>query len=316
MLLRTKKKSLGNIIGRLSFIFLLFLPLSASGQSSREQRYIDYIDTYKDLAIEQMLRYNIPASITLAQGLLESGAGYSRLATQGNNHFGIKCHDWTGMSMTENDDAPNECFRVYGSARESYEDHSVFLTTHRRYASLFSLSRSDYKGWARGLKAAGYATSPTYANALIDLIERYGLAKYDKATKYNKDALLAVSGGHSLLSDNSHPIYINNRNYYIVAREGDTFKSLSQELGVRYASLAKYNERDKNDTLSEGDIVYLQKKRSKADKAYKKEVHIVEAGESMYSIAQQYGIQLKALYKINKLLPNYEIAVGDSIKVY
>ncbi len=296
-------------------IVLLLLPVCVVGQTQREQRYIDYIETYKDLAIEQMLLYNIPASITLAQGLLESGAGYSRLATQGNNHFGIKCHDWTGLTMTENDDAPNECFRVYGDARESYEDHSVFLSTGRRYASLFSLSRTDYKGWARGLKKAGYATSPTYASALIDIIERYGLARYDKATTFNKYVPrpgLATGAAR----EGYHPLYMNNRNYYVVARAGDTFKTLSQETGVNYIKLANYNERDKNATLDEGDIVYLAKKRSKADKAYKKVPHVVAADESMYSIAQMYGIRLKDLYKKNNLSPDYTIAVGDELRVY
>ncbi len=299
------------------YILLLFLPIGVSAQSTREQRYFDYIDTYKDLAIEQMLKYNIPASITLAQGLLESGAGYSRLATKGNNHFGIKCHNWRGRTMRENDDAPNECFRVYKNARESYEDHSVFLTTERRYASLFKLSRYDYKGWARGLKAAGYATSPTYASSLISLIERYNLSKYDKATKYNKFVTRHEPREDELpYGEDYHPIYMTNRNFYVVAREGDTFMDISRELGISYGTLAKYNERNKKDVLSDGERVYLKKKRSKADKAYKKMPHIVQDGESMYDIAQQYGITLKSLYKMNKLSPNYSIAVGDTLRVY
>ncbi len=296
---------------------------SAAGQSLTEVRYIEYINTYKDLAIEQMLRYNIPASITLAQGLLESGAGYSRLARQGNNHFGIKCHDWRGRTIYEDDDARHECFRAYKTVRDSYEDHSLFLTTGRRYSSLFYLSRTDYKGWARGLKAAGYATSPTYANSLISIIERYGLAQYDRATKYNK-FIVQHEGKMTPMDDASysrqtngyHPIYMTNRNYFLIAREGDTFKGLSQETGVKYTSLAKYNERNKNDVLSEGDIVYLQKKRNKADKVYKNVPHIVEPGESMYSIAQKYGITLEALYKLNHLGADYTISVGDKLRVY
>ncbi|MCD7713877.1 MAG: glucosaminidase domain-containing protein, partial [Prevotella sp.] len=139
-------------------LLMLLLSVAAFGQSQKDKRYHDYIATYKDLAIEQMLKYNIPASITLAQGLLESSAGYSELATIGNNHFGIKCHNgWRGRTMYRDDDAKNDCFRVYKNPRESYEDHSIFLTTGQRYASLFKLKRTDYKGWARGLKAAGYA---------------------------------------------------------------------------------------------------------------------------------------------------------------
>ncbi len=299
------------------FLLLGLLPAAAFGQSTKDRQYLDYIDTYKDLAIEQMLKYNIPASITLAQGLLESRAGLSRLATQGNNHFGIKCHDWSGRAIYEDDDAAQECFRMYKNPRESYEDHSVFLSTGRRYASLFSLKRTDYKGWARGLKAAGYATSPTYASSLIDIIERYGLAKYDKATKYDKFVTRHEPRlGVTLPEEEYHPIYMNNRNYYVVAREGDDFKMLSREFGLSYTKLAKNNERNKNDILSEGDIVYFEKKRSKADKSYKKVPHVVEAGESMYSIAQKYGIQLKSLYKMNKLSPTYNIAVGDELRVY
>ncbi len=299
-------------------LLFLFFSLTAFAQSTKDRQYMDYIDTYKDLAIEQMLKYNIPASITLAQGLLESRAGLSRLATQGNNHFGIKCHNWTGRTIYEDDDARQECFRRYKDPRESYEDHSVFLTTGRRYSNLFSLKRTDYKGWARGLKAAGYATSPTYASSLIDIIERYNLAQYDKATKYSHFVTRHEPRlGVTLSDDEYHPIYMNNRNYYIIAREGDTFKSLSREFGVKYTTLAKNNERDKNDVLSEGDIVYLEKKRSKADKSYKKIPHIVEAGESMYSIAQKYGIPLKNLYKMNHLSPStYQIEVGDELRVY
>ncbi len=299
-------------------LLTLLLPLAAAGQTQKDKRYHDYIATYKNLAIEQMLKYNIPASITLAQGLLESSAGYSELATIGNNHFGIKCHNgWRGRTMYRDDDAKNDCFRVYKNPRESYEDHSVFLTTGRRYASLFKLKRTDYKGWARGLKAAGYATNPQYANSLIDIIERYNLAQYDKATRYDKHAARHEPPATIDTPDpNQHAIYMNNRNFYVVARAGDDFKSLSRELGIAYGKLAKYNERDKHDTLDEGEYVYLAKKRSKADKSFKKTPHIVQDGESMYSIAQKYGMQLESLYKLNHLSPDYNIAVGDSLRVY
>ncbi|MCD8289570.1 MAG: glucosaminidase domain-containing protein [Prevotella sp.] len=299
-------------------LLLLLLSVAAFGQSQKDKRYHDYIATYKDLAIEQMLKYNIPASITLAQGLLESSAGYSELATIGNNHFGIKCHNgWRGRTMYRDDDAKNDCFRVYKNPRESYEDHSIFLSTGQRYASLFKLKRTDYKGWARGLKAAGYATNPQYANSLIDIIERYNLAQYDKATRYNKHATRhEPSAPIDTPEANMHAIYMNNRNFYVVARQGDDFKSLSRELGIAYGKLAKYNERDKRDTLDEGEIVYLAKKRSKADKSLKNKPHIVQPGESMYSIAQKYGIQLKALYKLNNLTPDYTISAGDALRVY
>ncbi len=301
-------------------IILLLLQcacFAAFGQSRKDVRYREYINTYKDLAIEQMLKYNIPASITLAQGLLESSAGYSPLATKGNNHFGIKCHKtWKGKTMHVNDDAPNECFRVYKNARDSYEDHSIFLSTGQRYASLFKLSRNNYRGWAKGLKAAGYATNPNYANSLIDIIERYDLAKYDRAKKYDKKAARHETHGAGNTDVNRHAIYMNNRNFYVVAHEGDDFKSLSRELGVPYGKLAGYNERDKRDSLEEGEIVYLGKKRSKADKSYKRVPHIVQAGESLYTISQKYGITLKSLYKMNNLPLDYAVSAGDKLRVY
>lgn len=300
------------------FLLLLFaLTASFAGaQMKWNQRYQTYINQYRDLAIQQMLRYNIPASITLAQGLLESGAGYSELAARSNNHFGIKCHGWTGRKSYHDDDDTQECFRAYDNVYESYEDHSVLLSTQPRYSSLFSLRKTDYKGWAHGLKKCGYATSPTYAQKLIGIIELYKLHVYDKATKYDrfmeqrtyKDTPAAKGGM-------AHPIHAYNKNYYIVAREGDTFKSIGEELGLSYRKIAKYNERNKKDKLSAGDIVYLKKKQKKAEKTYKNRPHVVKAGDSMYSIAQYYGIRLKSLYKKNGLSPDYKIKVGDTLRV-
>ncbi len=289
----------------------------ASAQMKWNQAYQTYINQYKDLAIEQMLRYHIPASITLAQGLFESAAGKSDLVRQGNNHFGIKCHtSWTGATQYHDDDARGECFRVYSDAKESYEDHSRFLARQPRYASLFSLSNTDYKGWARGLKACGYATNPQYANKLIQIIELYKLHEYDKAKKYDK--FMAEHNGtdqpvnaEGLL----HPIHIFNDNYYLYAREGDTFKGIGKEVGISWRKLAKYNERDKHDILHKGEIVYLKKKRNKAPKQYKKRPHVVQSGESMYTISQKYGIKLKKLYKMNKLSPDFQIYPGARLRV-
>ncbi len=283
-------------------------------QLRRNSMYESYIAQYKDIAIEQMLKHDIPASITLAQGLLESGAGRSTLATKGNNHFGIKCHDWTGKKMHQDDDMRNDCFRVYDSPRESYEDHSSFL--HRqRYKSLFTLKRTDYKGWARGLKACGYATNPRYAQKLIEIIELYDLQQYDKAKSY--DTFMARhEGGGSGDGHGSHSISYNNDNYYVVARNGDTFRSIGKEMDISYRKLAKYNERDKDDVLTDGDRVYLRKKRTRADKGFKKQPHTVRGGESMYDISQLYGIRLKSLYKKNNLSSDYMPRVGDKLKVY
>lgn len=302
-------------MARLIYIILFLCVLVPRGFSQLRQNtvYWDYIHKYKDIAIEQMLKHDIPASITLAQGLLESGAGRSTLATRGNNHFGIKCHDWTGASMRRDDDAKNECFRVYENARGSYEDHSTFLK-RPRYSSLFQLKRTDYKAWAKGLKACGYATNPQYANRLIDIIETYKLYDYDKERKY--DRFLARHEGTLADAIGGHRIDYRNKNYFVVARSGDTFASIGKEFGVSARKLARYNERGKKDRLEKGDIVYLKKKRSSAEKAYKRKPHVVMEGESMYSISQRYGIRLKYLYKKNKLSPEYAPRVGDRLRVY
>ena len=273
------------------------------------QRYQNYFDKYKDVAVEQMLKYRIPASITLAQGVLESAAGNSELATKANNHFGIKCNGWTGRKSYHDDDARNECFRAYDSVYESYQDHSVFLTTSKRYSNLFQLKLTDYKGWARGLKACGYATSPTYATKLIEIIELYKLYQYDTAKHFDKFQAQQVKGGES------RQIYAFNKNYYLKARRGDTFRSLAKEVDISYRKLARYNERDKNDVLEEGEIVWLKKKQNKAPKNYKGRLHYVKNGESIYSISQLYGIKLKKLYKLNDLPPTYQIRVGDALRV-
>ena len=285
------------------------LQMTLSQSISWNQRYQDYFDQYKDVAVEQMLKYHIPASITLAQGVLESGAGRSELATRANNHFGIKCNGWIGRKSYHDDDERNECFRAYDNVYESYKDHSIFLTTSKRYSSLFQLKLTDYKGWAKGLKDCGYDTSPTYATKLIEIIQLYKLYQYDTAKGYDKFQTQQVKNG-----DLRH-IYAFNKNYYLIARKGDTFRSIAKEVDVSYRKLAKYNERNKNDKLEEGEIVWLKKKRSKAPKDYKGRSHYVKSGESMYSISQRYGIRLKKLYKINNLPPDYQIRVGEAIRL-
>lgn len=297
--------------------FALLLVCTASNAQMRwNQSYQTYINQYKDLAIEQMLRYRIPASITLAQGLFESRAGQSDLARQGNNHFGIKCHNWTGPTQYHDDDARGECFRVYQDAKQSYEDHSLFLARQSRYSRLFNLSPTDYKGWAHGLKACGYATNPQYASKLIQIIELYKLNDYDKAKSY--DRFMATHSGTDKpinAEGTLHPIHIFNENYYLYAREGDTFKSIGREVNISWRKLAKYNEIDKKTILHKGDIVYLKKKRKKAPKQYKKRPHTVMPGESMYTISQKYGIRLKNLYKMNHLSPDFQIRPGVLLKV-
>ena len=276
------------------FLFASLLNISnVSAQMRWNSIYQSYIDQYKNLAIEEMLRYNIPASITLAQGIFESSAGRSDLTVKGNNHFGIKCHGWGGNTIYHDDDERNECFRAYDNAKQSYEDHSKFLSQNTRYRSLFSLQRTDYRSWARGLKACGYATNPVYADKLIELIELYKLYELDRAEHYDK--FMAKRGGYD------KPI---------------TQEKIGKEVDLSYRKIAKYNERNKNDVLQPGEVIYLKKKQKHADKAYKGRPHIVKPNDSMYSIAQFYGIRLKSLYKMNHLSPDYQLRVGDVLKVY
>ena len=184
--LKMEKESMRRRIMGLFVALVVGVPVATAQQMTWNSKYQTYIDQYRDLAIEEMLRYKIPASITLAQGIFESGAGTSRLTTQGNNHFGIKCHGWKGKTIYFDDDAAHECFRAYNNAKESFEDHSKFLVQNKRYAGLFKLSLTDYAGWARGLKAAGYATNPQYATKLINLIELYKQYELDKAHGFDK----------------------------------------------------------------------------------------------------------------------------------
>ena len=295
-------------------IIVILLSVPAFAQIRWNSAYQQYVDQYKDIAIEQMQRYHIPASITLAQGLLESGAGRSQLTRRSNNHFGIKCNNWTGPRTYQDDDQRNDCFRVYASAYDSYEDHSKFLSSNQRYRSLFNLKPTDYKGWAKGLKAAGYATNPVYAEKLVEIIQLYKLYQYDSAKGYDRFMAQRTKdqevGGAQL-----HTIKIFNKNYYLIARRGDTFKSIGQEVDISYRKIAKYNERYRKDQLEEGEIIWLKKKQSKAPKDYKGRLHYVRSGESMYAISQKYGIRLKSLYKMNHLSPDYQIKVGDGIRL-
>ena len=277
-------------MNRLILKFVCLLGIFSLQAQTRNKQYEEYIKKYRDIAVEEMKKYHIPASITLAQGLLESGAGQSTLARKSNNHFGIKCgSDWRGKTVRHDDDERNECFRAYKHPKQSYEDHSKFLVSRPRYASLFKLKITDYKGWARGLKKAGYATNPRYAEQLIGIIELYDLDKYDK------------KGGLKWMKENPNPHqpYIANGLVYIVVRSGDTWKSISKEFDISRKKLRKYNDLYKGYELQVGDILYLEKKNRRADKEHI--VHVLRAGESMYSISQKYGIRLKRLYKLNKM---------------
>lgn len=274
--------------------------------------YEQYIAQYYPIAVEQMERHNIPASITLAQGLLESGAGKSTLTRKSNNHFGIKAdNSWTGRKVSSMDNGRNCKFRAYDSARESYEDHSRFLISRERYASLFKLKKDDYKGWARGLKKAGYAEDPAYPTKLINLIERYELYKFDSYKSQKSNGILH---GNVVQSSAAHPIYRSNELLYIIANTGDTFKSLAKETGVSRRKLIKYNDLYKKYPLKAGDIIYLEKKHKKALKPH--EFHTTANGESLYSIAQKYGIRLKRLLEMNPQFKSYAtLKVGDIVRL-
>ena len=294
-------------------LVLLCVGMPVSAQR-RNTLYNKYIKEYAPMAVEQMERHKIPASITLAQGLLESGAGRSRLAREGNNHFGIKCHGWKGKTIREDDDERNECFRAYRTVEDSYEDHSKFLKGGKRYAFLFELKITDYKGWAKGLKKAGYATDRSYANRLITIIEDYELYKYDNKGMSKREA----RRWQKLLKKkpwlaNPHQTYLANGLVYVVARDGDTFRLLGGEFDVSWKKLVKYNDLHEEYTLEAGDIIYLKKKNKKAQKPYKE--YIVRDGDSMHSISQKFGIRLKNLYKMNKLDGDCVPEVGDKLKL-
>ena len=292
-----------------------------------------YIDNFKDLAISEMRRTGVPASITLAQGIIESDMGRSRLAREANNHFGIKCHDdWNGPFIKYSDDRRNECFRKYRQPEESYKDHSDFLRKEPRYKSLFTLDVTDYKGWARGLKRAGYATNPEYANMLIRKIEEYNLYNYDRGltvsnkSDYGKDTVAEkkdkqpadisekivgnVDGNYSVPAVRSR-VMEKNRIQYIIVKDGDTRESLEKEFQLLRWEIARYNELKPDFKLISGQILYLQPKREKADVG--NDFHTVTQGETMYAISQIYGIKLKSLINMNRMNMGQEPITGQKI---
>ena len=290
-------------------VLLLVLTLEPLSAQRKNKAYLDYIEQYKSIAIKHQKLYGIPASITLAQGLLESGAGRSELARKSNNHFGIKCHsDWKGKRVYHDDDRKDDCFRKYDSPEDSFEDHAKFLK-RARYASLFELKVTDYRGWAKGLKACGYATDRSYANKLIQTIELYELYEYDRP----KFKPIRAQDLPPVVVENPHAVYRSWGLLYVEARDGDTLESIAQEFGFSAKKLAGYNEIPRDYPLEAGDIVYLEKKKKKAEKGY--DYAVVRSGDSMYSIAQRYGIRLKNLYKMNKLPDDYIPSVGDTLKL-
>ncbi|MBQ4021198.1 MAG: glucosaminidase domain-containing protein [Bacteroidales bacterium] len=286
---------------------------AASGLPQTAPDYrTDYILKYKDAAISQMQSSGIPASITLAQACLESGFGTSRLAREGNNHFGIKCHDYKGRKMYVDDDVKDDCFRVYDRVEDSFQDHSDFLRFRSRYAFLFDLDPTDYKGWAYGLKAAGYATDPQYAVRLIDLIERYGLQQYDTVVSPDELPVTPVVAKlpEQVELKESSPLYkislqreILKRNnvMFVVANGYESFYSIAREFNLFRWEVLRFNDERKDRLLQDGEVVYIEAKKKQADKYLDK--HVVEEGESMRIISQQYAVKEKYLYKYNPGIP-------------
>lgn len=290
-------------------------------QPIKSQKYINYIEKYHSIAQEQQQLHGIPASITLAQGLLESQCGESRLAREGNNHFGIKCTGWSGDTIRHDDDELQECFRRYLSAEQSYADHSLFLK-RKRYTSLFSLSVTDYAAWARTLKKCGYATDPAYPDKLIRIIETYELYRYDSAdykpskkTPAEPDEVQPVVeiSDEQLASEigNQHVIRRRWGLYYVVAHEGDTFASLAKELNIKDSKLAKFNDLNKKQAIAPGETIWIQEKENKA--AMGNDTHTVQAGETLHSISQYYGIRLKNLAKMNHIKENADLEAGTTL---
>ena len=282
----------------------------------------EYIDTYNNLAVKEMRRNGVPASITLAQAMLESDNGNSTLARKANNHFGIKCHSsWNGPKVYHDDDRRNECFRKYKSVYDSYIDHSSFIVNGSRYQFLFNYKAGDYKAWAKGLQKAGYATSKTYASMLIKIIEDNKLYIFDtgKEVSYNPyeeiqpDSLKIVAGDvdNFSISLGKHKVYNKNRIDYIIVKKDDTFYNLTEEFGMLPFELYKYNELEQSAKLTEGQIIYLQPKRSKAGHGL--EYHEVNEGETMYLISQMYGIKLNKLYEKNLMKKGVEPETGQKL---
>lgn len=278
----------------LSFIMLISLNKISSQNLTRKQ----YITKYSALAIKQMRQYKIPASITLAQGILESNNGNSKLAVKANNHFGIKCHGWEGKKIFEDDDKKNECFRKYKSPLESFKDHSIFLNKYSRYAFLFDFKITDYKSWARGLKKAGYATNKKYPELLIKIIEDNKLNIYD-----DKDVEIEFIS--EIRNIYMHP----NRIKYVKSENQDTYMTIAKNLKIKLWQLLKYNDSKETNILAEGTIVFIQPKRKKG----KVKVHTYNKNESLISISQFYGVKLKSLKKRNDLILKKGLNNGDKL---
>lgn len=313
--------------GRKNTFIIIFLVISTlTYAQSLSQTYWSYIEKYHQIAERQQSEHGIPASIILAQGLLESGAGKSELSKISNNHFGIKCADWVGQKVYYDDDEKGECFRKYNNVLDSYEDHAMFLKNRKRYAFLFDLKSTDYEGWAFGLKKAGYATDPAYAFKLISIIENYNLHQYDtgkyiasnspktidKTGKQNsKDDYFGAIGSISAVQ--SHDVLKINGVRFVKSLPGDTYNTIAEEFNMSEKRIRSYNEVSPTASLEPGTRVFVSIKKRKAMKGF--ENYIVKQGDSMYSIAQDFGIKTTNLYKLNKMDFAEGAKVGQVLKL-
>lgn len=302
-------------------IVLAALAISLSADLSPQE---SYIRTYSPIAVAEMARSGVPASITLAQGLLESRYGMSALATEANNHFGVKCHrDWDGKRYYMDDDEANECFRAYPDVAQSFRDHSDFLRYHDRYKSLFELKPDDYKGWAKGLKKAGYATDPGYASKLIKLIEEYQLYRFDvieEAVAEIPQTPISIEKGvkapgkvnEQMSFTLTRQLYERNGSLCVLALEGDSYEGLAKANNLFLKEILKFNDAPEGSRPAAGEVVYLQPKKSKAAKGMEK--YIVAAdGESLREISQRFAVKLSAVMKLNKFEEGHRLSEGDTV---
>ncbi|MBO4455483.1 MAG: glucosaminidase domain-containing protein [Bacteroidales bacterium] len=300
-----------------SILLVLVLAVAAT-----ESDFEKYIKKYSPIAVSEMQRTGVPASITLAQGLVESAAGKSTLASKSNNHFGIKCHsDWKGRKTYKDDDKAMECFRVYSNANASFKDHSDFLRYQDRYKFLFDLDPTDYKAWARGLKQAGYATDPKYADKLIKVIEDYSLYRFDKNTEDIPEPPLAIEQPVvvSRAEAREEVRFSLTRNVFeingvpcIYAVEGDTYASLAASNGLFEGEILRFNDRLSSTELKPGEIVFLQAKKNKAARGVPKYIAGPD-GASLRDIAQRFGVRLAAICRYNGLPGDCVPLEGDTI---
>ena len=276
------------------------LVISTNSAFGQEISRKEYIEKYSSLAVKQMHQYKIPASITLAQGILESNNGNSRLATKANNHFGIKCHGWEGKKIFADDDKKNECFRNYKNVLESFVDHSLFLNKYSRYEFLFDYKITDYKSWARGLKKAGYATNNNYPELLIKIIEENKLYQFD-SKKIDKNL---ISGKRNIYM---HP----NKIKYVISKNQETYKTIAKSLNIKLKQILKYNDDNNQSVLNVGTKVFIQPKRNRS----KQRIHVVNNGEDLRTISQTYGVKMKSLKKRNQLILKNSLNNGDKLRL-